>query len=263
MKRRRALLFTLSVVLALCAACGVWLHRERQQYAFNRQLIAALLKGDTKQALVLVNVGADPNTRCSPIPAPTFSQLLKQLLHHTPPPVSPTPTALMLACGAYWPDPPNDALQGITRHENLPLIEAMLAHGANVNARRVEQVTVLHDAVSRHRLPTLELLLQHGAEVNVQDKAGRTPLTFAAANDSAALVHALLAHGANPNIGNAYGETALYSVLFGHDPVHILPDLLAHGGDPNLPEDNGYTPLQWAQRMKRPDLVRLFKHGTK
>ncbi len=42
MKSRRALLLSITVVLALCAACGVWLHRERQQYALNRQLIAAL-----------------------------------------------------------------------------------------------------------------------------------------------------------------------------------------------------------------------------
>lgn len=262
MKPKRALLFTITTVLALSAACGVWLRWERQQYRINRQLIAALERGDSKQALALVNVGADPNTREEPSPAPTLKRLVHQLLRHAPP-ENDSPTAFMFACGARL-----HSLNGLSIlrgnwNENLPLIQAMLAHGANVNDRRGERVTALHDAVSGHRLHTLELLLQHGADVNAQDKAGRTPLTFAAANDSVAMVHALLAHGANPNIGNAYGETALYSVLFGHDPVHIIPDLLAHGGDPNLPEKNGYTPLRWAQQMKRPDLVRLFKSGAR
>lgn len=69
MKPRRALLFSITVVLVLCAASGWWLHKERQQYALNRQLIDALEHNDTKTALTFVNEGADPNTRQSPMPA--------------------------------------------------------------------------------------------------------------------------------------------------------------------------------------------------
>ena len=35
MKPRRAMLLSLTVVFALCAACGLWLHWERQQYALG------------------------------------------------------------------------------------------------------------------------------------------------------------------------------------------------------------------------------------
>lgn len=75
MNRRRALLLFLTVALALCAACGLWLHWEQQQYALNRQLIAVLINGDTQAALTLVNAGADPNTCYAPTPAPTLKLL--------------------------------------------------------------------------------------------------------------------------------------------------------------------------------------------
>jgi hypothetical protein len=175
MKPRRALLLSLTVVLALCAACGLWLHREQRQYALNRQLIDALEHGDTKQALALVNAGADPNTRQFSTPAPTLPELLKQLLHHTPPPDNNSPTAFRMAFGAYWSTTPNQSFHLISLDENLPLIQAILAHGANVNARDSSNLTVLHDAVAYDQLHTVELLLQHGADINVQDTTREIP----------------------------------------------------------------------------------------
>ena len=125
MKPRRALLFIITLVLALCAVCGVWLHRERQQYRLNRQLIAAFVHNDTRQALVLINAGADPNTRAQPTPAPSFNLLLNQLLHRSPPPVNSSPTALMLACGADWTTQQEETDFLVRVKENLPLLQAM------------------------------------------------------------------------------------------------------------------------------------------
>jgi hypothetical protein len=135
MKRRRGLLWTLAVALALCGACGVWLHVQRQQYERNRQLIAALVHNDTKTALALVNAGAAPNTRQFPAPAPSLKSLLEHLLHHMPPPANDTPTAFLLACGALVLPMDGNRLSGPPPEENRPLLQAMLAHGADVHAR--------------------------------------------------------------------------------------------------------------------------------
>ena len=173
MKRRRTLLFAITVVLALCAACGLWLHREREQYVLNRQLIAALERGDTETALALINEGADPNTRYAPFPPPTLELLWKQLIHHEPVPANDTPTALMFTCGmryflTYEKGVPPTALP-----ENLPLLRAMLLHKANIHLGATdtelvfgsENSTALHIAANSGRLHTVELLLQYGANV--------------------------------------------------------------------------------------------------
>src|SRR5579863_9697761 len=104
MRRKRAAQIMLFLLICLFVSTGLWLRAERRQYALNRQLIAALVKGDNQRALALVNAGADPNMRYKPIPAPSLLQLVRQLLHRSPPPINGSPTTLSIACGAPWND---------------------------------------------------------------------------------------------------------------------------------------------------------------
>jgi uncharacterized protein len=212
LNRVTMLAFVLWIGLVGSPALG---QRARQkQVALNQQLIAALKKGDNKRALALVHAGADPNTR-----ADRF-----------------TPTALALACGAY----------DLYKHcpEDTRLLQAMLDHGANVNASEdysgcvvvailgwrpgmslaTEQssrlkigdktgCTPLKWAVQCNRLKTASLLLDHGANVNLQDLNGYTPLIDAVPVDhlaSLAMVRLLLEHGANVNVQDEQGNSVLY-----------------------------------------------------
>ena len=259
MKPKHALLLTIILVLLLCTVCGVWLHRERQQYARNRALIDALTHNDAITALALVNAGADSNTRLEPMSPPTLPQLVKQLLHHTPPPANDTPTAFMMACGTFWPTGTPEASHWITLDENPLLIQAMLAHGANVNATESVKRTALHNAVVYDRLHTVELLLQHGADVNAQDEWGTPPLSMTAVNTTPKVARLLLSHGADVNAQDATGNTVLHYALLASKDKSFLTELLVHGANPNLPDKKGDTPLELAHAMKRPDLVRLME----
>ena len=261
MKPRRALLLTITVVFLLCGACGVWLHVQKQQYARNQQLIDALAHGDTQTALALVNAGADPNTRQNLQDAPTLRLLLDQLLRHKRSPANSLSTALMMACGdsvVYLPDG-SHRIEVIS--EDLPLIQAMLAHGANVNARTENNRTALHSAAGLGRWHTVDLLLQHGAEVNAQDTWGATPLMEATSNQHEAVVQRLLSRGANISPQDSGGNTALFYAVLHYNGTNILPELLAHGANPNQPGRNGQTPLKYARQTNRPDLVRLLERG--
>jgi len=79
----------------------LWVLSYQRQEDLNRQLIAALLKRDPKQALAWVNEGADPNTPFKPPSPPSLTQLLNHLIHGTALPKNDTFSAFFMACGAY------------------------------------------------------------------------------------------------------------------------------------------------------------------
>jgi hypothetical protein len=263
MKRRRGLLWMTTVVLVVCAACSVWLRGQQQQYTLNRQLIAALSQSDTKTALALVNAGADPNTRYEPTPAPTLKLLFDQLLHRRSLPVNNNPTAFIIACGTMALPRLHERNILLTMDEDLPLLRAMLAHGANVHARVFPDRAAMHTAVLKDRLHTIELLLQHGADVNEQDRYGQTPLIVAVRDSNGEIARLLLSHGAHPNAQDRRGNTALRSAVASPIAASLLPELLASGADPNVGIRYGLTPLQYAQKMKRSDLLALMRHSGK
>jgi hypothetical protein len=57
--RRRAAIIALSMLTYLIGGVGLWLRAQERQYALNRQLIAALVKGDNQKALTLVKAGTN------------------------------------------------------------------------------------------------------------------------------------------------------------------------------------------------------------
>src|SRR5579871_3760635 len=100
MRRKRFALITLCLPICLCVSSGLWFRAKEQQYALNRALIGALVKGNDEQALALVKAGADPNTRYMPNLVPTLPEMVKQLLHRSPPPRNDSLTAFSIACRA-------------------------------------------------------------------------------------------------------------------------------------------------------------------
>jgi ankyrin repeat protein len=261
---RRSVLFTGFLLLLLTGGCGLWLRSQHRQYALNRQLIAALVKGDDKQALALVNEGADPNTCYKLMPVPSLLQLTRQLLHRSPLPINASPSAFMIACGAPWKY--DDEIVAAQRKapDAAQLVQAMLTHHANINAKDEQSRTLLMWAVMINRSKTARLLLEHGANVNAQAKHGYTPLTYAIGSQE--VVRLLLDHGAEVNTQDEFGWTALYGAVL-HAPsapnsatIDVVRQLLAHGANPNLPMKDGFTALKLAQQEDLPDLVALLKH---
>ena len=256
------MLFVLNVVTSgvVCAAPPPV---PQQQGDLNRHLIDALTHGDTATALALVNAGANPNTRYTPPPASVSALPRNQPLRVAPLPVNFYPTAWMIACGIQWFPTFRKSTPSTTGQENLPLLRAMLAHGANVNTRTPLNRTLLHVAAEVGRVHTAQLLLQRGVNINVKDTQGVTPLMLAASNQNGNVVHLLLSRGANPNAQDTFGQTALHFAGDARVANRIIPDLLAHGADPNLRNKWGRTPLYYAQQKKRLDLVRLLTRGAK
>jgi ankyrin repeat protein len=96
------------------------------------------------------------------------------------------------------------------RHRDLPVVMSLLRDGVNVNERDegVEQTPLMRAALAGD--PQIaEALLKHGADVNAQDDEGNTALMLAANSGATRVAELLLQYGATPNSRNAGGATAL------------------------------------------------------
>jgi ankyrin repeat protein len=91
----------------------------------------------------------------------------------------------------------------------------LIEKGADVNAasKNTQQVTPLHSAVSRRQTMIAEALLAQGANPNARQQAGVTPLHQAAHNGHAEMVKLLLAHGADRQARMDDGRTPLAMAL--------------------------------------------------
>ena len=102
--------------------------------------------------------------------------------------------------------------RAVEHNENPMVIEALLAAGADPNARRDgDKETPLHVAAWRNANPAvITALLDAGADPRTQTIWGFTPLHRAARyNENPMVIEALLAAGADPNARNWYKNTPL------------------------------------------------------
>ena len=84
-----------------------------------------------------------------------------------------------------------------TEAGDIVQMEALLAKGAEVNARNAHGWTPLHVAAAGGDAAVIALLLQHGADVHAQSHIGTTPLDNATTRGGRkAVIDLLLAHGA-------------------------------------------------------------------
>ena len=99
---------------------------------------------------------------------------------------------------------------------HIPVIKAILRHGADVNSRDGDGCSALHSASRSNDEGTIDALIAAGADVELEAHDGSTPLYHAAYFSQCKSMRALLRRGA---------------VVGGHDKL-------------------GQTPLHWACRVK-------------
>lgn len=133
----------------------------------------------------------------------------------------------------------------------------------NVNQRTSDGTTALHWAVYHDDVPLIERLLAAGAHANARNDYGSTPMSEAATVGDVRVIRDLLAAGADVESPNADGQTALM-ILSRTSNVEAARLLLEHGARVNVRERWRYqTPLMWAAAEGQPPMVRLLvEHGA-
>ncbi len=132
------------------------------------------------------------------------------------------------------------------------IIEALVAAGADVNARDPGSRTPLHLALmlatGLHEGGIIGTLIDAGADVNAAYTSGATPLHYAARYDrTGSIVTALIGAGADTNAPDNWGRTPLHvAVRYSVDDAEISEILIRSGADVNAQADDQTTPLHHA-----------------
>jgi ankyrin repeat protein len=109
----------------------------------------------------------------------------------------------------------------------------------------------------------MQLLVTHGADVNARGITGTTPLFWAIMRDQKDDAKFLLDHGADPNVANAFGDTPLIcAVQLGY--LSMVPMLVEKGADVNAQNQGQMRALGFAMSNQNDDSIvdYLKKHGA-
>jgi len=180
---------------------------------------------------------------------------------------------------------------------DLARVKAVIAEGANINAKDAQGATALHWAAKEGNkdivglllgmgasptTPTeacnwtplhlaamagkndvVQLLMDKGVPLDRQGFKGRLPFHLAVLGGHAETVSLLLQHDAQINDKDSEGRTALhYAVIQRRED--LARRLLAKGADVNVVDDKGRTPLSIAKEKHRGEMADLLlEHGAK
>jgi len=260
-RTRRSLLFAGGIGLLFVLACSLWGAAQRRRDLLGRRLIAALVKHDAAEALRLIDAGADPNTPFTPPSPPSLSQWCQYLLHRSPLPVNDSLNAFLIASGSDLEGYVSDGPAASRTFPDAPeLVQAMLQHGAVLEARDGRRYTPLHLELQNNHPRTVRILIEHGANIHAKDGDNLTPLLLAMAKSKTSpdSILLLLQKGADVNARDEDGKTPLILAFENELSPEVLRLLLEHHADVNARDNDGLTPLTWASYGAPLTSVRLL-----
>ena len=128
----------------------------------------------------------------------------------------------------------------------VPLVGALLAAGANVDARDADGHTPLEEAIARERPVIAKYLVDAGADVDAPTAGGSRPIVEASKKGYGHLVAQLLDGGADIESRDVHGRTALLAAVAGGHG-RLVDTLVRAGADVRRRDENGIDAVLLAE----------------
>ena len=137
----------------------------------------------------------------------------------------------------------DDFLHAVGRGD-IAEAKTLLDRGADINAKMVNGIFALEEAIDLANDDLVKLLIDRGANVNLSNDFGDTALIAAARQDRQQMIPLLLDHGADVH---AAGDRALLKAI---DARHekVVAMLLEHGANARAADSDGATAIMLAAR---------------
>ena len=220
--------------LAVLGGCSKMIIRKligqgTQVNAKNKDNCTALMlaysKGNVDAIKILLKAGADPNIADAngdtlshyAVRGNASKEVLQNIIDHGAD-VNVTnnenQTALLLAC----------------EDGNENAITVLLKAGADPNIADADGDICLHDAVRRdNSKEVIQAIIDHGADVNATNRDNCTALMFACHKGNEEIINILLKAGADPSIADGDGDTCLHDAIRGDCSKDVLQAIIDHG----------------------------------
>ncbi len=214
------------------------------------QLAVALKNGDVQAVNEALQQGADAKTRDAMLAVAAKYGRVEMI-------------QVLLDAGANIEAPDASGrtpLMSAVQSRNGQAVQALLANGAEVNARNPDRgATALAWASGKFGdLAMVQALLAAGADVNVSDKGGMTPLLWAAGFGDVARVEALVEAGASLQVSDsARGATPLMNAAR-TGSLETLHALVKAGAVLQEKGRQGKTALAWAAATGTPQKLQAL-----
>jgi serine/threonine protein kinase len=146
----------------------------------------------------------------------------------------------------------------LAAESNAPIVEALLAAGAQVETQDTRGRTALYRASAEGKEDAMRLLIDRQANVNTRAGDLKTPLIEAVANGKLGATQLLIDHSADVNLADSNNTTPLMFAAE-KDPAEIVKLLLTHGAKRGVKDSRGRIAFQIAVENKNTAAVQLLR----
>ena len=142
---------------------------------------------------------------------------------------------------------------------HVDAVVALLEGGADANYSNEHGGTALMAGAYFPDGRALRALLAAGADIEAKDADGRNALVIACQSGAASTVACLLEHGASANelVGATQTSPLVWAVYNDSHGAEVIGLLLSAGADPNSKDASGRTPKDHAS-VRNPDFLTLL-----